>query len=454
MMPMISIIIPTYNGITYLQQCVNALKMYNIPQCEFIIVDNESTDGTKEWLEGQNIVVVHGNINWGFAKSFNEGRKMAQGRYLLFMHNDVVCTREVVPALLETVKNDKVAAAGPFTNCCIHNKQFVDADSYQTLEEMQAFALKYTNNGKDIFVDASLFLESFCLMVRAEAFDEVSGFDERFNSPYYDGVDLSFRLTNAGYWVCTTTVYVHHGDGSIDMQGLSPVDEKEIEKNKFSNKWGFDLSYSSYIRHGLLNHIDIGRPGLTVLELGCALGGNLMYMKWLNRSANLTAVELDAPAAEIAKNYGDVLVRDVEGIDFDALECKFDYILACDIIEHLRDPWGLVKNLARVLKPQGKFVASIPNVAHISVIGDLLNTKWVYADAGLLDRTHLRFFTRETMVSMFEEAGFSIETCEYVKMILPEKLTRLIDNLIKLPDVSISREDLEAYQIFITAVKK
>ena len=379
---------------------------------------------------------------------------MAQGRYLLFMHNDVVCTMEVVPALLETVKNDKVAAAGPFTNCCIHNKQFVDADSYQTLEEMQEFAFNYSNFGKDIFVDACLFLESFCLMVRAEAFDEVGGFDERFNSPYYDGVDLSFRLTNAGYWLCTTTVYVHHGDGTVDVQGRSPVNEKEIEKRKFSNKWGFDLSYSSLVRHELLEHIDIGRPGLTVLDLGCALGGNLMYIKWLNRSASLTAVELNAAAAEIAKNYGDVLAMDVEAVDFDAFKCKFDYVLAGDIIEHLRDPWGLVKKVAGVLKPRGKLVVSIPNIAHVSIIYDLLNTKWNYADAGLLDRTHLRFFTRETMVSMIEEAGFSIESCEYFKLILPENLTRLIDDITKLSDVSISREDLEAYQIFITAVKK
>ena len=301
-MSMVSVIIPTYNdGIAYLQQCINVLQMYNIPQCEFIVVDNESMDGTKEWLAEQNIVAVHGSKNWGFAKSFNMGRKIAHGNYLLFMHNDVVCTKEVVPALLETVKKDNVAAAGPFTNRCMHKKQFVDAETYQTLEEMQEFAFNYSNFGKDIFVDACLFLESFCLMVRAEAFDEVGGFDERFNSPYYDGVDLSFRLTNAGYWLCTTTVYVHHGDEFVDVQGRSTVDEIEIEKSKFSNKWGFDLLYSSRVRHELLKHIDIGRSGLTVLELGCALGGNLMYMKWLNRSASLTAVELDAPAAKIAK---------------------------------------------------------------------------------------------------------------------------------------------------------
>ena len=110
--------------------------------------------------------------------------------------------------------------------------------------------------------------------------------------------------------------------------------------------------------------------------------------------------------------------------------------------------------MAGVLKPRGKLVVSIPNIAHVSIIYDLLNTKWNYADAGLLDRTHLRFFTRETMVSMIEEAGFSIESCEYFKLILPENLTRLIDDITKLSDVSISREDLEAYQIFITAVKK
>ncbi len=454
-MSMISIIIPTYNGINYLKQCIATLRGYHIPQCEFIVVDNESTDGTKEWLGTQlDILVINGKKDWGLATSFNKGRGKANGSHLMFMHNDVVCTEEVVSALLETVKHDDVAAAGPFTNRCMHLRQSIKAEPYKTLDELQEYAFKVSNYGKDIFVDPCLFLESLCLMVRAEAFDKVDGFDERFTGFGYEGADLSLRLINAGYWLCTTNVYVHHGAGSLDVNGQASIDKKKIERGIFRKKWGFDLSYSSSVRYELLKHIDIGRPGLSILELGCALGGNLMHIRWLNRSASLTAVELDASAAKIAKNYGDVSVMDVEKIDFDALNGKFDYVIAGDLIEHLRDPWGLIKNLAKVLKPNGKVIVSIPNVAHVSNIYNLLNCRWDYEDEGLLDRTHLRFFTRETMVAMFEEAGFSIEACEYRKLSLPEKIARFIDVLTSLPEISISKEDLEAYQIFIKAGKK
>lgn len=454
-MSKISIIIPTYNGFPYLQQCINVLRVYDIPQCEFIVVDNESTDGTKEWLATQtSIIVVNGKNTWGIAKSYNKGREKAKGNYLLFMHNDVVCTKEVVPALLETLKKDDVAAAGPFTNRCMYYKQFVNAETYQTLDELQEYAFKFSNHGKDIFVDACLFLESFCLMVRAEVFDEVGGFDERFKCSGYEGVDLSFKLTKAGHWLCTTTVYAHHGDGSVDVKGQASRDGQEIEKRVFNQKWGFDLSYSSAVRHELLKYLDIKRPGVSVFELGCALGGNLMYIKWLNRSAQLTAVELNTSAAAIAKNYGDISVMDVEEIDFDALEGKFDYVIAGDLIEHLKNPWSLVKNLAKVLKPNGIIAVSIPNVAHVSNVYNLLNGLWNYKDAGLLDRTHLRFFTRDSMIRMFDEAGFKIEACEYLKLPLTEKMERFIDDLISLPATSISRVDLEAFQIFIKAGKK
>lgn len=452
-MSQISIIIPAYKSISYLRQCIAVLRMHDLPPCEIIIVDNESTGGTKEWLETQpDIVVVNGKNTWGLAKSFNKGRKKAQGDFLLFLHDDVICSKEVVPALLETVKIDSVAAAGPFTNHSMHKKQNVNVNNYQTINEMQSFASNFTNYGKDIFVDACLFLESFCMMVRADCFDEVGGFDERFDCAGYEGVDLSFRLSKAGYWLCTTNVYVHH-EANVDGHELFSLDKKEVEEGKFKDKWGFDLSYSAAVRHELLKHMDIQRPGISIFELGCALGGNLMYIKWLNRSAQLTGVELDASAAEIAKIYGDVSVMDVEKINFDALKEKFDYIIAGDLIEHLRDPWEAVRNIAKTLKPNGKFIVSIPNVAHVSNIYNLLNGRWNYEDAGLLDRTHLRFFTRDSVVRMFKEAGFKIEVCEYSKVILPEKMENFIDSLISLPDAAISRQDLEAYQIFIKAGK-
>ena len=214
------------------------------------------------------------------------------------------------------------------------------------------------------------------------------------------------------------------------------------------------MAYSANIRYELLKHIDFHQPGLSVLEFGCALGGNLMLIKWYNRKASLHAVEMNPNAAKVASSFGNVTVADAESIDFDALQGKFDYVVAGDLIEHLKNPWDFIKKAAKALKPQGKFTASIPNVAHISNVYNLLLGYWNYEDEGLLDRTHLRFFTKHTIFRMFEDAGFQIEAQDYNTVQIPERVQRVSEALTAIPDFPVQKETLDAFQIFVKAVKK
>lgn len=450
----LSVILSVRDGLAYTQQCIEVLREYELSSCEFIVVDNGSLDGTAEWLRSQrDLTVIQGSADWGIACAYNEGRKKAMGEKLLFLHNDVVCSRDVIPAMMKVLDFDGVAAAGPFTNRCKYGKQFIQPEAYETLEEFQEVAGKISHGGKDIAVNAALCLEGFCLMVESAAFDEVGGFDNRFARSGYESIDLSFRLIQAGYWLCDVSVYVHHGERNTVTDDFYSKEEDEKEQNVFQNKWGVNLTYSGDIRHSLLKYIDVHRPDLSVLDLGCALGGNLMYLKWRNRNAALYGVELNPCAAAIAKHFGSVMVADVESIDFEAFIGQFDYVIAGDLIEHLKNPWGFVKQIAGVLKPQGEFLVSIPNVAHISNIYQLLRGYWEYTDAGLLDKTHLRFFTRTMIFRMFEEAGFRIVACEYNKVHIPDSMQKLFNVLITLPEFPIEKENLEAFQIFVRGKK-
>ena len=113
----LSIVLPVRNGLSHTRQCIAALRDCSLPSCEFIVVDNESTDGTAEWLSGQqDIEVVQGQTNWSLAQSFNAGRKKATGELLLFLHNDVICNRLALLALMKVMEMDRVAATGPLTN--------------------------------------------------------------------------------------------------------------------------------------------------------------------------------------------------------------------------------------------------------------------------------------------------------------------------------------------------
>jgi SAM-dependent methyltransferase len=151
-------------------------------------------------------------------------------------------------------------------------------------------------------------------------------------------------------------------------------------------------------------------PGSRVLEFGCATG----YMSQVLRDrlgASVVGVELDAEAAQLAAVHCErILVGDAEELDLEAElgGARFDAILFADVLEHLRDPAALLRRVRPFVAEGGVVVASIPNVAHASVRLALLGGSFRYREQGLLDESHLRFFTREGIQDLFEGSGYLI----------------------------------------------
>jgi len=147
-----------------------------------------------------------------------------------------------------------------------------------------------------------------------------------------------------------------------------------------------------------------------VLEFGCATG--YVSAELTNRlGCTVTGVELSAEAAEEARHLcSRVIVGDAERLDLDAAlgQERFDVILFADVLEHLREPAALLARVRRFLGDGGSVVASIPNVAHGSVRVALLQGEWRYRPLGLLDDTHLRFFTRDGVQDLFEGSGYVV----------------------------------------------
>lgn len=146
-----------------------------------------------------------------------------------------------------------------------------------------------------------------------------------------------------------------------------------------------------------------------VLDVGCASGDFAEALA--GRGCKVTGIEIDPEAARRAERCCErVIVGDVEHLDTeDELdEGSFDVVVFGDVLEHLKDPLTTLKRLKPALRPEGYVVASIPNVAHGSVRLALLRGRFRYRTLGLLDETHLRFFTRESVEQLFEDAGFLI----------------------------------------------
>jgi O-antigen biosynthesis protein len=170
----------------------------------------------------------------------------------------------------------------------------------------------------------------------------------------------------------------------------------------------FDDSAGS--THNLV--VDLVPEGAAVLEFGCATG----YMSDVlvrRRGSRVTGIELDPDAAAEAEAYCErVIVGDAETLDLDEQlgDERFDAVLFADVLEHLRDPAALLRRVQPFVAEGGAVIASIPNIAHVSVRLALLAGEFRYRELGLLDDTHVRFFTRESIVDLFESSGFVVST--------------------------------------------
>jgi len=151
-----------------------------------------------------------------------------------------------------------------------------------------------------------------------------------------------------------------------------------------------------------------------VLEIGCGSGATLGWLRQEHRAVRTVGVEIADAAAEKARSFADaVFCLDFERHDFPGGAQKFDLILCLDVLEHMVDPWAVVDRLAtQYLETGGTLIISLPNVRHYSVVLPLLfGGRWDYEDAGLLDRTHLRFFTKTSARALMSHPQFGPVLC-------------------------------------------
>ncbi len=147
----------------------------------------------------------------------------------------------------------------------------------------------------------------------------------------------------------------------------------------------------------------------TVLEVGCGAGFTGSDLK--RAGYTVYGVDSSSVAIELARktnSYEALTVVDIESVNTPFPGIRFDSILYPDVLEHLVDPWALLNKHHAFLSKHGVVVASIPNVRYYRVsLGLILKGNWNYVAMGVLDRTHLRFFTKKTIMSMFKDAGYT-----------------------------------------------
>lgn len=173
---------------------------------------------------------------------------------------------------------------------------------------------------------------------------------------------------------------------------------------------------------------------LNVLEIGCDCGATLLAIQALYPNSTLYGIEINPISAEIASHIASVKTANIEESVGLWNGIKFDYILFGDVLEHLHNPSKVIHNCRHILKKKGKIISSIPNLMHFTVLHELINGNFHYTDTGLLDKTHIHFFTYNEIVKMYEENDFNVinTVASNVTPMLSKKDSEFIDALTKL----------------------
>jgi 2-polyprenyl-3-methyl-5-hydroxy-6-metoxy-1,4-benzoquinol methylase len=211
------------------------------------------------------------------------------------------------------------------------------------------------------------------------------------------------------------------------MTALPPLAQAVSGTEAYLGKAG------SYFQGMRADYVDAlpDAPQAAILEIGCSEGQTGALALARGKCARYIGIELHEPSARIAATrLTEVHIGNIEEMPLEFTAASFDAVIISEVLEHLIDPWAVVARMAPLLRPGGLIFASSPNISHHRVIRSLLRGRWDLADQGVMDRTHLRWFTPATYQAMFQSAGFTIEEVRPIRPFgwKPRAFNRLTGN--------------------------
>lgn len=176
-----------------------------------------------------------------------------------------------------------------------------------------------------------------------------------------------------------------------------------------------EISYFSVVRKDIIELIPPETK--TLLEVGCGTGATIDKIKEKLPNIEIYAIEKNIiPFTFAGQKFQNVINADFETFDVKTLpQNYFDVIIFADVLEHFVEPWKALEKSKCLLSEKGFILASIPNIRNLKVLYKIIFDRFEYEESGLLDKTHLRFFTLHTIKKLFETENYKIERIIYNK---------------------------------------
>ncbi|MDE7223966.1 MAG: methyltransferase domain-containing protein [Acetatifactor sp.] len=440
-----TIIMVLHNEAEYAKYSIQSIRMFaDVEQLSIVVVDNHSEDALAEWArEQEDITYVYmdeGKLPFGqvvnlvcSALQIDSDLLIMDAHYMLTPH-----ALSRMQALL--YQEESIGAVGGVSN------SFSVFQCLPGLADYEAAVSWADGDNANTPGKCVLGLHPDVILLKASMISQFGSFDEELASQEYVMKDLGFRMVMNDWKLqfCPGALF-------WDMRGDGPYHSgSKAEEPVLERKWGMHYFNATYNA----NLVDlIGRDKdapISVLEIGCDCGATLLEIRNRYPQAAVYGIELNEQAAMVASHVANVQKNNIEEQNIDFSPHAFDYIIFGDVLEHLHDPLKTIQYCRGFLKDGGYILASIPNLMHISVIEDLLQGNFTYTETGLLDKTHIHFFTFNEIVRMFNAGGYEVEDVRTVVFPITAGQEVLLGRLLELQK-GTSRYMYEALQYVVCA---
>lgn len=360
----VSIVVLAYNHLDYTKLCIESLLKYTLNiDYELIVVNNGSTDETKEYFESlTSIKKINLNDNIGFCGGFNSGFEVCEGEYIIAVSNDLILTPRWANNLLSCIESDeKIGMVVPACNYSSY-MQSVKCN-YNSLDELIQFAENY-NVSNPLKWEERLRLIGYTFIIKRDLLEQVGWLDENLNGAFDDD-DLSFRVRRKGYkLIFARDTFVHHYGAVTVKQDYKNNNLLLINREKFIEKYNLDSWEATGVNLNILNRISSSKyqNEINILGINPLCGGTLLQIRNKFKAENMQNVNLFAfiederYRTDLMTICSEVGIGNINDINVYFNNQRFDYIIIEKPIKQCYNINSLVSKLKSVLCLKGKII--------------------------------------------------------------------------------------------------